>query len=122
MSDLRKVRLSLDAIMDHVGEAMERLDEHGDASLDPAANGQRPWLDYLPWSITLAEVERAVVVRTLTRCSGNRTRAAKMLGVSIRGLRNTLQALEAEGAALPPPPSNRLAARRRQRKGDPSDD
>ena len=36
---------------------------------------------------TLAEVERRHILDTLELCENNRTRAAKVLGLSIRGLR-----------------------------------
>ena len=36
---------------------------------------------------TLAEIERQHILNTLTDCRGNRTRAAKILNISIRGLR-----------------------------------
>lgn len=38
----------------------------------------------------LAEVERDMILGTLTRCGGNRTWAADILGISIRTLRNRL--------------------------------
>jgi hypothetical protein len=37
--------------------------------------------------LTLAEVERQHILDTLVCCHGNRTRAAKLLNISIRGLR-----------------------------------
>jgi two-component system, response regulator FlrC len=39
---------------------------------------------------TVAEVERALILATLDHCLGNRTRAAGILGISIRTLRNKL--------------------------------
>ena len=39
---------------------------------------------------TVAEVEKQLIFRTLEHCSQNRTRAADMLGISIRTLRNKL--------------------------------
>ena len=33
---------------------------------------------------TVEEVERALVVQTLARCDGNRTHAARVLGLSVR--------------------------------------
>ncbi|MBF0290787.1 MAG: sigma-54-dependent Fis family transcriptional regulator [Nitrospinae bacterium] len=40
--------------------------------------------------MTVAEMERKLILRTLDRSSGNRTKAAETLGVSIRTLRNKL--------------------------------
>jgi transcriptional regulator with PAS, ATPase and Fis domain len=41
-------------------------------------------------ALTLAEIEKRHILATLDRCKGNRTHAAKLLGVSIRTLRNKL--------------------------------
>jgi DNA-binding protein Fis len=38
----------------------------------------------------LAEIEKRHIILTLDQCKGNRTQAAKLLGVSIRTLRNKL--------------------------------
>jgi hypothetical protein len=46
---------------------------------------------------TLAEVERHHILETLCRCEGNKTHAAKILGVSLRGLRNKLRIYEVHG-------------------------
>jgi DNA-binding NtrC family response regulator len=40
---------------------------------------------------TLAEIERRHILSTLTSCHGNRTRAARILNISIRGLRLKLR-------------------------------
>jgi DNA-binding NtrC family response regulator len=39
---------------------------------------------------SLAEIEKRHILVTLEHCKGNRTHAAKLLGVSIRTLRNKL--------------------------------
>jgi two-component system response regulator FlrC len=51
---------------------------------------------------TLAEVERDLILETLKHCLGNRTHAAKILGISIRTLRNKLIEYAADGAPIPP--------------------
>ncbi len=51
---------------------------------------------------TVGEVERALVVQTLIRCDGNRTRAARMLGLSVRTVRNKIRLYSAEGIEVPP--------------------
>jgi DNA-binding protein Fis len=40
--------------------------------------------------LTMAELEGLAITQTLQRCSGNRTRAARMLGVSVRTLQRKL--------------------------------
>lgn len=40
--------------------------------------------------LTLREAERRLILKTLEVCGGNRTRAARVLGISIRTLRNKL--------------------------------
>ncbi|MBB5690535.1 sigma-54-dependent Fis family transcriptional regulator [Roseomonas alkaliterrae] len=50
------------------------------------------------------EVERDLIIETLSHCLGNRTRAAEMLGISIRTLRNKLHEYRAAGIAVPPVP------------------
>jgi DNA-binding NtrC family response regulator len=50
---------------------------------------------------TVEQVERALVVQTLARCDGNRTRAARVLGLSVRTLRNKIRVYTAEGIEVP---------------------
>jgi len=44
-----------------------------------------------PEGLTLEDVERAVIARTLDRCRGNRTQAARSLGISVRTLQRRLK-------------------------------
>ena len=53
--------------------------------------------------LTVAEVERDLILETLRHCLGNRTRAAAVLGISIRTLRNKLNDYAAAGVAVPRP-------------------
>jgi two-component system response regulator FlrC len=59
---------------------------------------------------TVAEVERDLILETLKYCLGNRTRAAAVLGISIRTLRNKLNDYAAAGLAVPPPGGEPLLA------------
>lgn len=51
---------------------------------------------------TVGEVERELVLHTLARCDGNRTRAARVLGLSVRTLRNKIREYSASGIDVPP--------------------
>lgn len=52
---------------------------------------------------TLLEVERTHILSTLHLCGNNRTLAAKVLGLSVRGLRIKLHRYEKAGFAIPVP-------------------
>jgi DNA-binding NtrC family response regulator len=67
-------------------------------SLFPRHEGVPAWVGR-----RLADVERELILDTLRFCFGNRTRAAKMLGVSIRTMRNRLKSFAAEGLNIPTP-------------------
>lgn len=58
---------------------------------------------------TLAEVERGFILETLRHCHGNRTRAANILGISIRTLRNKLRAYQDAGIEIAAPGETRAA-------------
>ena len=50
---------------------------------------------------TVADVERELIISTLGHCLGNRTHAAKILGISIRTLRNKINQYSEQGVAVP---------------------
>ena len=50
---------------------------------------------------TVNEIERELVLQTLARCDGNRTRAARVLGVSVRTLRNKIRQYTTMGLDVP---------------------
>ena len=52
---------------------------------------------------TVADVEKDLIIETLDHCLGNRTHAAKILGISIRTLRNKLRQYCDNGIAVPMP-------------------
>ncbi len=60
---------------------------------------------------TVADVERDLIIDTLSHCLGNRTHAATILGISIRTMRNKLKQYSDEGLRVPPPrDGDRLSA------------
>ena len=40
---------------------------------------------------TFSEVERELVLQTIVRCNGNRTHAARVLGISVRIIRSKIR-------------------------------
>jgi DNA-binding NtrC family response regulator len=59
---------------------------------------------------TVADVERDLILDTLDHCFGNRTHAAKILGISIRTLRNKLNEYSSVGIAVAEPGQMRMGA------------
>ena len=61
--------------------------------------------DIVPMLIgsTVEAIERELVLQTLTRCEGSRTRAARLLGVSVRTLRNKIRQYAGDGLDIPAP-------------------
>ena len=51
----------------------------------------------------IEDVERDLILTTLSHTNGNRTHAAVMLGISIRALRNKLRDYALSGVDIPPP-------------------
>ena len=58
----------------------------------------------------MEEVERDLILRTLSHTLGNRTHAAVILGISLRALRNKLRDYMQAGVIVPPPFCGSLAA------------
>ena len=52
---------------------------------------------------TIGEIERELVLQTLARCDGNRTRAARVLGLSVRTMRNKIRLYTTDGIDVPAP-------------------
>ena len=50
---------------------------------------------------TVEEIERELVLQTLARCHGNRTHAARVLGLSLRTMRNKVRRYATDGADIP---------------------
>ncbi len=52
---------------------------------------------------TIARIERELIIETLRYTGGNRTHSAKILGISIRTLRNKIRNYRHKGESVPTP-------------------
>ena len=50
---------------------------------------------------TIEAIERELVLQTLARCHGNRTHAARVLGLSVRTMRNKVRRYATDGIDIP---------------------
>jgi DNA-binding NtrC family response regulator len=50
---------------------------------------------------TVEAIERELVLQTLARCDGNRTHAARVLGLSVRTMRNKIRQYATDGIDIP---------------------
>ena len=92
--------IDTDAIMLQNGEALSTgQGEIGSGAVAAAASAAGVPLV----GKTVAEVERDLIIDTLDHCLGNRTHAAKILGISIRTLRNKLKLYNEDGLDVVPP-------------------
>lgn len=60
----------------------------------------RPDVEF-PAGVRLADMERTLILRTLQHCQYNRTKAAELLGISVRTLRNKLREYREAGIEVP---------------------
>jgi DNA-binding NtrC family response regulator len=80
----------------HPGEELSGEESVGqERNLAPAPVALR-----IPVGTNLADVERWMIFATLQKCGGNKTRAAALLGVSLKTLYNRLNAYRAQGLAM----------------------
>ncbi|MEB3702244.1 Sigma-54-dependent Fis family transcriptional regulator [Candidatus Bealeia paramacronuclearis] len=77
------------------GEAIEVEDIFGFTSASKSATSKTTSNGLV--GRTMEDVEREMILGTLDHCLGNRTQAAKILGISIRTLRNKLNEYSAKG-------------------------
>lgn len=69
----------------------------------PGRPAEDPAISFLPGSEPLTDVRRKIIIGTLERFDGNRTRTAEALGVSLRTIRNKLRDYREKGIDVPSP-------------------
>ncbi|CAH1650856.1 Regulatory Fis family protein [Hyphomicrobiales bacterium] len=87
-----------------VGSSWATVASHGQVSGTAsklALSGQQE--DHPFVGATVAEVEQGLILATLDHCEGNRTSAARILGISLRSLHNKLTSYNAAGMSIPAP-------------------
>lgn len=94
----RRDLLTIDATLD-LRDLLARL--HGAPRRDLPASITTPVPANDLVGHTIADVERALILRTLDHCHGNRTSAAAMLGISVRTMRNKLRTFLQDGDSAP---------------------
>jgi DNA-binding NtrC family response regulator len=72
-----------------------RIHEAVERSVEPTAESLK-----IRSGVTVAEMEKTLILETLRSTDNNRTEAAKLLGISIRTLRNKLHEYRAEGMVI----------------------
>ena len=75
-------------------------DTDGRAELHEPRVAQELSVLQVPVGTNLADVERWMIFATLQKCGGNKTRAAALLGVSLKTLYNRLNAYRAQGLVM----------------------
>lgn len=87
----RAVLLANSEFIDPNDLMIDRADLHGEPvePLDPKGNSPEP--------SSLREMEEKMIFKTLDQTEGNRTHAAKILGISVRTLRNKLNEYKERG-------------------------
>jgi hypothetical protein len=94
-------------------ESLPELDELGGGRVEM----QRIDSLRIPVGTNLADAERWMIFATLQKCGGNKTRAAALLGVSLKTLYNRLNAYRAQGLSMDYDPGEYAGADQR-RSGD----
>ncbi|MDB5413147.1 MAG: sigma-54-dependent Fis family transcriptional regulator [Rubritepida sp.] len=89
-------------------DAVELAEIHAAPDAEPTAAATKPHGPEFAIAALVGrrmeEVERELILETLGRCLGNRTRAAEILGISIRTLRNKLSEYRGRGLTVTPAP------------------
>lgn len=67
------------------------------------------WVEHLPIGRPLRDLETRFILETLKHHQGNRTHAARTLGISLRTLRNKINEFTAEGLEVMAPTSGRAS-------------
>ena len=67
------------------------------------------WISFLPIGRPLRDLETQFILETLKHHQGNRTHAAKTLGISLRTLRNKINEFTAEGIEVMAPTTGRAS-------------
>lgn len=80
-----------------------------DIPINMVDSSNKEWVKYLPVGKKLWDVEVQFIIETLKRHDGNRTHAAKTLGISLRTLRNKIAEFTAMGHEVPGPGISKIA-------------
>jgi DNA-binding NtrC family response regulator len=88
------------AMENQMTESAHSTDVHSSYVSHPAQEPGEIRALRIPVGTNLADVERWMIYATLRKCGGNKTRAAALLGVSLKTLYNRLNAYRAQGVVM----------------------
>ena len=74
-----------------------------------ARDGESTWVEHLPIGRPLRDLETQFILETLKHHQGNRTHAARTLGISLRTLRNKINEFTSEGLNVTAPMTGRAS-------------
>jgi two-component system response regulator FlrC len=100
LSSLRPVSEETSRRPSHHASGLMASQDRSSTDAARVAHGSR---DSMPdsWPLALADLERMAILEALRRVNGNRTHAARLLGISLRTLRNKLRVLRHTGDLAP---------------------
>gem|GEM_PF-457146 len=116
---LERVREHLEAIQDAAALLKQALHAHGHL-VDPSRPLVRGAIGRpvtIPLGLNLESLKSFWVLSTLNALRGNRSQCAVQLGVSLRTIRNRLEACRREGIKVPPP--GKSITRKQHKRTDP---
>jgi DNA-binding NtrC family response regulator len=96
--NVRELRNTLESMMVLAdGELMGERDlPERILSASSALGNAAPVANHIPSGLTMEQLEKLAIIEALTQCSGNRTHAADLLGISVRTLQRKLRQYRAE--------------------------
>ena len=95
-----KIITAADLLMNPASVALKSEDQKPQTAENQLTGAAKDGTLELEVGVSLYEAEKRLIYKTLAKTNGNRTKAAEILGISIRTLRNKLNEYKGSGEAL----------------------